>query len=31
VLARRLGQAFVAKDVDREAVRAFLAAEGALP
>ena len=31
VLARALGDAFVAKDVDRDAVRAFLLAEGATP
>jgi 3-dehydroquinate synthetase len=31
VLARGLGEAFVAKDVDPGAVRAFLKAEGALP
>ncbi|MBL8771510.1 MAG: 3-dehydroquinate synthase [Phenylobacterium sp.] len=30
ILARGLGDAFVAKDVDADAVRAFLAAEGAL-
>jgi 3-dehydroquinate synthase len=31
VLARRIGEAFVAKDVDSHAVRAFLLAEGATP
>jgi 3-dehydroquinate synthase len=31
VLARALGEAFVAKDVNAEAVRDFLVAEGALP
>ncbi|HEX4199275.1 MAG TPA: 3-dehydroquinate synthase, partial [Caulobacteraceae bacterium] len=31
ILARGLGQAFVAKDVDAGAVRDFLLAEGARP
>ncbi len=31
VLAGRIGEAFVAKGVDSEAVRAFLTAEGAKP
>ncbi len=31
ILARRLGEAFVAKDVNAEAVREFLVAEGARP
>ena len=31
VLARGIGQAFVARDLEREALRAFLLAEGALP
>jgi 3-dehydroquinate synthase len=31
VLARAIGEAFVAKGVDSEAVRAFLLAEGATP
>ncbi len=31
VLARRIGEAYVAKGVDREAIRAFLLSEGALP
>ena len=31
VLARAIGDAFVAKNVDPEPLRAFLVAEGALP
>ncbi|MFO1013700.1 MAG: 3-dehydroquinate synthase [Caulobacteraceae bacterium] len=31
ILARRIGEAFVAKDVDRDALRTFLISEGALP
>jgi len=31
ILARRIGEAFVAKDVEREAVRRFLITEGAAP
>ncbi|MGH6996790.1 MAG: 3-dehydroquinate synthase, partial [Phenylobacterium sp.] len=31
ILARALGDAFVAKNVDGQAVRDFLVAEGALP